>query len=189
MPKSSGTSPTILSIAKRSSPTKDENNNDDSAFLLPSNSSSFNLADDTEVINSSRTHRKGGKNTARKSKHKHQNSRDSTSSIGSGSRSSEQAPIADRNFYVNDQCKSQTEGEISLRSASFARSNIRYGIVASEKTYMHQDDTSSVGRSHGSNRSGKSMKRRMKSKRVEKRRKWMTRHRRKKICVSSGNFR
>lgn len=185
MPKSSGTPPSLLSIAKRSSPTKDESNDDDRAFLLPSNSSSFNLADDTEVINSSRTHRKGSKHKARKSKHKHQNSRDSTSSIGSGaSPSSGQAPGADRDFYSSDRCKSQCGGEISLHSATFTRNDSRSSAVASEKRYTHQDDTSSVGRSRGSNRSSKSMRRRMKSKRVEKRREWMKRHRRKRVCVS-----
>jgi hypothetical protein len=171
--------PLLLSIARKSPNANDESSDDDRAFLFPSNSSSFNLADDAEVINSSRTHRKGSKKNR---KTKQYSARESFGSNASYT-SEQQYPTpssADGDDY------SQAAGEISLHSVpskdSIRSSSKSINTIHSGKSY---NDCPSVNRSNRSNRSGKSVKRQLKAKRVEKRREWMKKHQRRRLVVST----
>lgn len=201
MSKSTGNTPSLLSIARRSSSAKDESSDDDRAFLLPSNSSSFNLVDDAEVINSSRTHRNGSESKNRKSR-RHESSRKSsschsrhtsTSTVGSNaSRSSGQPPLllsADGENYCSGQSdQSNTAADMSLHlvpSKESIRSNSRsVNTIHSGRSNDDKDKSPGVNQSIRSNRSGRSIKRQMKQKKMEKRREWMMRHKRRRLVVS-----
>ena len=179
--------PSLLSFVGRSVSANDESSDDDRAFLLPSNSSSFNLTDDAEVINSSR---RNGKKSRKSKRHQDQTKSNysqymSISTIGSKSRSNE-SPIPDGDDFFNGYNSDQhaATGEISLASvpSKESMSNTRsIDSIHSGRSYRcSQEDSPSVNRS---NKSGKSIKRQLKCKRIEKRREWMKRHRKRRIVV------
>lgn len=210
MSRNTGNPPSFLSFVRKSSLVKDKSSDDDRALLLPSNSSSFNLMDDLEVLNSSRAIHRANKGKLRKSKQRSQldsaySQHASSSTIGSGtSRSSFQAPSsADgdecdySNEYGSDQCNPKVGGEISLQSIpskdslrSIKSSATRsINTIHSGKSYKSHyssfnDETSPNLSAEPSSKGEKSLTRQMEWRREEKRRDWVTRHKRRRIVVS-----
>lgn len=216
MSKGSSNPPSFLSFVKKASSVKDESSDDDRAVLLPSNGSSFNLMDDSAVLNAKalrRAHKKGKK--SKRTQHQKQlsdpmHSRHvSTSTIGSGtSRSSDQAPTpssvdgADDYFngYGSEECSPKVGGEISLqlvpskesvhsnRSNRSNRSNTNtnrsINTIHSGRSYRGQNssfDESGCASKNPSHKSERSSKRQLKLRKLEKRREWMKRHRRRHV--------
>jgi len=209
MSRNTGNPPSFLSFVRKSSLVKDESSDDDRALLLPSNSSSFNLMDDLEVLKSSRAIRRVNKGKVRKSKRSQLDSSHSqhasSSTIGSGtSRSSVKAPSSadgDECDYSNecgsDQCSPKVGGEISLQSipskesirSNKSSTNRSINTIHSGKSYKSRyssfnDETSPNLSANPSSKGEKSLKRQMEWKREEKRREWISRHNRRRIVVS-----
>ena len=126
MSKNNSIPPSILSFVKKSSSPNDDSDDDDRAFLLPSHGSSFNLADDSEVIKPRVTRKNGKQSKPRKGKQQQNQLRDFDSSNSN---------------YSNSARSSSTAGSGGYASGGYSQ---KQNSLTTGDSYFHRDGGDNV---------------------------------------------